>query len=142
LLNFVLVACVLVDLGYTPVGIRIDSGDLASLSVECANVFARHAVERPVFDQMSIVASNDINEEAIHELNRSGHAITAYGIGTHLVTCQKQPALGCVYKLVELNGQARIKISQDIGKVLIPGSKRAYRLYATRRAAADRQRDD
>jgi nicotinate phosphoribosyltransferase len=129
LLNFILVASVLDDLGYAPIGVRLDSGDLASLSVECAKVFARHAVERPVFDQVNIVASNDINEDAIHDLNRSGHAITAYGIGTHLVTCQKQPALGCVYKLVELEGRARIKISQDVGKVLIPGTKRAYRLY-------------
>jgi nicotinate phosphoribosyltransferase len=138
LLNFVLVASVLNDLGYTPVGVRLDSGDLASLSIECANVFARHAAERPIFDRVSIVASNDINEDAIHELNRSDHAITAYGIGTNLVTCQKQPALGCVYKLVELEGRARIKISQDVGKVLIPGTKRAYRLYdATDRPILD-----
>jgi nicotinate phosphoribosyltransferase len=132
LLNFVVVAYVLDDLGYTPVGVRLDSGDLAQLSVGCANVFARHAAAnaaRPFFDQLSIVASNDINEESIHALNGAGHAITAYGIGTNLVTCEKQPALGCVYKLVELNGQARIKISQDFGKVLIPGAKRAYRLY-------------
>lgn len=131
LLNFVVVACVLDDLGYTPVGVRLDSGDLARLSAECANVFARHHAgdARPFFDRLSIVASNDINEESIHALNAAGHAITAYGIGTNLVTCEKQPALGCVYKLVELNGQARIKISQDFGKVLIPGAKRAYRLY-------------
>jgi nicotinate phosphoribosyltransferase len=131
LLNFVVVAYVLDDLGYTPVGVRLDSGDLAQLSTECANVFARHAAAaaRPFFDQLSIVASNDINEESIHALNDAGHAITAYGIGTNLVTCEKQPALGCVYKLVELNGKARIKISQDFGKVLIPGAKCAYRLY-------------
>ena len=68
------------------------------------------------FTNLSITASNDINEEVPHSLNQHGHSITAFGIGTHLVTCLRQPALGCVYKLVEIDGAPRIKLSEDVQK--------------------------
>lgn len=133
LLNFCLVSLVLDDLGYTPRGIRLDSGDLAYLSLECARYFAKLAKEydRPFFHELDIVASNDINEEVLHSINKQGHAITIFGIGTNLVTCQAQPSLGCVYKLVEISGKPRIKLSQDIDKVLIPGRKYGYRLFGS-----------
>ncbi|XP_047529168.1 nicotinate phosphoribosyltransferase isoform X1 [Vanessa atalanta] len=131
LLNFCAVAIALNTCGYRAVGIRIDSGDLAYLSVLARETFNQVAKELdlPWFAKLTIVASNDINEETILSLHEQGHSIDCFGIGTHLVTCQRQPALGCVYKLVEINGQPRIKLSQDVGKVTIPGHKEAYRLF-------------
>ncbi|XP_075545549.1 nicotinate phosphoribosyltransferase isoform X4 [Dermacentor variabilis] len=111
LLNFSAVAMALNDLGYRALGIRIDSGDLAYLS-SCAYHFFSELADKysqEWFRSLAIVASNDINEETIVSLNEQawksikhgltcGHKINSFGIGTHLVTCQKQPALGCVYK--------------------------------------------
>jgi nicotinate phosphoribosyltransferase len=151
-LNYICVACALLTLGYTPRGIRLDSGDLSYLSKAGRKLFddmdtaiaaaavstpALHAVRKIMeatpggwrLGQSVIVASNDINEDVLIALSREGHEIDCFGIGTHLVTCQKQPALGCVYKLVEINGIPRIKLSQEVEKLVIPCSKNAYRLY-------------
>jgi nicotinate phosphoribosyltransferase len=132
LLNFAAVALALWDVGYTAIGLRIDSGDLAYLSKEARKMFRNIAEHFNVswFANVQIVASNDINEDTILSLNAQGHSIDCFGIGTHLVTCQKQPALGCVYKLVEINGQPKMKLSQDVEKVTMPGKKNVFRLYS------------
>ncbi len=129
--NFSAVALALDDFGYQPKGIRLDSGDLCALSLDCAAYFRQimESTKRDVFQDITIVASNDINEQILEDLAHRNHAITTFGIGTNLVTCQAQPALGCVYKLVEWNGRPRIKISQEMPKVTIPGSKHAFRIY-------------
>ena len=131
-LNFAAVAMALYDLDYIALGVRIDSGDLAYLSRIARETFEKIATGFNVswFAKVKIVASNDINEDTILSLNDQGHSIDCFGIGTHLVTCQKQPALGCVYKLVEINGKPKIKLSHDLEKVTVPGKKSAYRLYS------------
>ncbi|CAM9693086.1 unnamed protein product [Phaeothamnion confervicola] len=150
--NFICVALALDDLGHHCKGVRLDSGDLSFLSKEVRKMVGGVAkkMERPWLRDINIVASNDINEQVSHvtggqwresgvsrttsfffmfRLGRQGHEINTFGIGTNLVTCQEQPALGCVYKLVEIGGQACIKISQAKSKISLPGRKAGYRLY-------------
>jgi nicotinate phosphoribosyltransferase len=129
ILNFCAVAIVLFRLGYYPLGVRLDSGDLAYLSKECRRIMKDVGVKYG-FDlgACKIVASNDINEDVLHSLNDQSHEIDSFGIGTNLVTCQSQPALGMVFKLVEINGKPRIKLSNDIEKITLPGAKEVYRL--------------
>lgn len=131
--NFIIVALALHDLGYHAIGVRLDSGDLAHLSKEVRKTWKTMDAkfENAVFTKCLIFASNDINEDVLLKLEEIGHEIDTFGIGTNLVTCQKQPALGCVYKLVEIDGKPRIKLSQDIVKLLIPGRKNLYRLIGT-----------
>ncbi|KAF6149321.1 hypothetical protein GIB67_026177 [Kingdonia uniflora] len=78
---------------------------------------------------MNITDSNDLNEETLDTLNKQEHEVAAFGIGTYLVTCYAQAALGCVFKLVEINNQPRMKLSEDVSKVSIPCKKRCFRLY-------------
>lgn len=129
--NYLCVCAALVELGYSPRGIRLDSGDLAYLSKETRRMFREFAetVGHPeLATSMHIVASNDLNEATIYSLKDQGHEIDVFGIGTNLVTCQKQPALGCVFKLVQISDNPRIKMSDDIVKTTIPCHKSVFRL--------------
>jgi nicotinate phosphoribosyltransferase len=140
--NFLCVGLALQEVGYKPLGIRLDSGDLAYWSKFVRQQYQLidtifgfplrdgSPTEAFNFEECLIVASNDINEDVLWSLHHEGHEIDVFGIGTHLVTCQKQPALGCVFKLVEINDQPRIKLSQEMEKLVIPGRKTIYRLFA------------
>ncbi|MCX6744874.1 MAG: nicotinate phosphoribosyltransferase [Candidatus Parcubacteria bacterium] len=129
--NFLLVALALNELGYKPIGIRLDSGDLAYLSKKCRVLFGEIAKKYNIkyFKNLAITASNDITVDALQSMKSQGHEINAFGIGTHLATCKEQPAFGGVFKLVEIDGWPRIKKSEDAVKITIPGRKNTYRLY-------------
>ncbi len=108
--------------GYIPQGIRLDSGDLLTLSQQ-----ARHLLDNAGLTEMKIVASNDLDEHAILKLKAAGACIDIWGIGTQLVTSYDQPALGGVYKLAAIrpnpqsDWQYRMKISAQSLKTSNPG---------------------
>ncbi|XP_070816652.1 nicotinate phosphoribosyltransferase [Chaetodon trifascialis] len=130
LLNFCAVALALCELGYRPVGIRLDSGDLHRQSIDVRHVFRLCSEHFSIsaFDSLIIVGTNNISEESMAELNSKENEVDVVGVGTHLVTCTKQPSLGCVYKLVEVRGKPKMKISEDPQKSTVPGRKDVYRL--------------
>lgn len=107
--------------GYEMAGIRLDSGDLAYLSIE-----ARKILDQGGFPKAAILASNDLDEHVITSLKQQGAAISAWGVGTRLVTADPQPALGGVYKLSAIRGsrgkwEPKLKLSEDTAKTTTPG---------------------
>jgi len=107
--------------GHELIGIRLDSGDLAHLSIE-----ARRMLDDAGFPNARIVASNDLDELLIGSLLEQDAKIDTFGVGTKLVTAYDQPALGGVYKLGavrEADGSWRdvIKLSEQPIKISNPG---------------------
>jgi len=107
--------------GHEMVGIRLDSGDLAQLSIE-----ARNILDEAGFPNAAIVASNDLDEHLIAALKDRDAAIGVWGVGTRLVTGHDQPALGGVYKLSAIrsadgNWQDKLKLSDEPAKSSTPG---------------------
>ncbi|NXS93878.1 PNCB phosphoribosyltransferase, partial [Jacana jacana] len=129
--NFCAVALALHQLGYRAIGVRLDSGDLAQQSKEIRQVLRACGAhfQVPWFETIPIAVSNDISEQSLEEFSREGSEINVIGVGTNLVTCPLQPSLGCVYKLVEVNGSPCLKLTEDEEKMTIPGTKTIYRLY-------------
>ncbi|KFQ37200.1 Nicotinate phosphoribosyltransferase, partial [Mesitornis unicolor] len=129
--NFCAVALALNQLGYRAIGVRLDSGDLAQQSKEIRRALRACGAhfQVPWFETIPIAVSNDISEQSLEEFSQEGSEIDMIGVGTNLVTCPLQPSLGCVYKLVEVNGSPCLKLTEDEEKMTIPGTKTIYRLY-------------
>jgi nicotinate phosphoribosyltransferase len=126
--NALTVARELRERGHELRGIRIDSGDLAYLSRE-----ARRMLDEADFGTVRIVASNDMDEQVIESVRGEGGQIDIYGIGTKLVTCAGAGggALGGVYKLVQVDGQPKMKLTGDVAKSTLPGKKKVFRAVET-----------
>jgi nicotinate phosphoribosyltransferase len=107
--------------GHEMIGIRLDSGDLAWLSIE-----ARRILDAGGFPDARILASNDLDEHIINSLKEQGARIGVWGVGTKLATAYDQPALGGVYKLSALRDQGgrwqyKLKLSEQAAKISNPG---------------------
>ena len=108
--------------GHDLAGVRLDSGDLAYLSIA-----ARQILYEAGFSRTALLASNELDEHVITSLKQQGAAITVWGVGTRLVTASDQAALGGVYKLTALRApganqwEYKIKLSEQLGKISIPG---------------------
>lgn len=124
--------------GYKPVGIRLDSGDLAYLSKK-----ARAMLDAAGHTEAKIFASGDIDENIIASLNAQGARIDVWGIGTKLITASPRPALGGVYKMAAVRDKdgkwvPKMKFSDTHEKITNPGFKTTYRILdANGKAAAD-----
>ena len=137
--------------GHEPMGIRLDSGDLAYLSIQAAKL-----LNDAGFEKASIVLSNQLDELTIWQIltqieeEASAYGVDpdalikrlTYGVGTRLITSEGDSALGGVYKLVALcdegNWVPAIKISENRQKTPNPGHKDVWRLYDERgKAIAD-----
>lgn len=129
--------------GYTLAGIRLDSGDLAYLSIE-----ARKLLDEAGFRDTAIVASNDLDETIISSLKQQGAQINVWGVGTKLVTAFDQPALGGVYKLAALRDESsspdtpdrweyKMKLSEQAIKISTPGIQQVRRYRDERGFLAD-----
>ncbi len=107
--------------GHELAGIRLDSGDLAFLSLQ-----ARQMLDAAGFTGAVIIGSNDLDEHLIASLKQQRAAINAWGVGTKLVTAYDHPALGGVYKLSALRGpdgawEYKLKVSEQAAKITNPG---------------------
>ena len=123
--------------GYQLTGIRLDSGDLAYLSVE-----ARKILDESGFYDVRILASNDLDETIIQSLKIQKAEIDVWGIGTKLVTAFDQPALDGVYKLSAIRDpegswEYKIKISEQSVKVTTPGIQQVRRFTNHQLCIAD-----
>lgn len=119
---------VLKPLGKRPVGIRIDSGDVAYLSKK-----VRTRLDEAGYEDCKIFVSNSLDENIISDLAVQGAKIDAYGVGERLITSKSDPVFGGVYKLVavEVDGKVipKIKISANVEKITTPGAKKIFRFF-------------
>ncbi len=125
-------------MGIRPKGVRIDSGDITYLSKKI-----RKTLDAAGYEDCKILVSNSLDEYIIREMRMQGAAVDNYCVGERLITASSEPVFGGVYKLaaVEENGKIspRIKISENVEKITLPGFKTIWRLFdnETGKAIAD-----
>jgi len=103
-------------------GVRIDSGDLIDHSKKVRKILDKGGSEKVL-----IIASSDLNEYKIKEMIDKNAPIDAFGVGTELATSSDDPTISGVYKLIDYNNKAKIKVSEE--KNTYPGIKQVFRVY-------------
>ena len=118
---------VLKPMGVRPKGIRIDSGDITYLTKK-----ARRLLDQAGYADCQITVSNSLDEEIIRDMLIQGAKVDSFGVGEQLITSASSPVLSGVYKLtaIEKDGviTPKIKISDNTGKITLPGVKTVWRL--------------
>lgn len=117
--------------------IRLDSGDLAKLSIQ-----ARQLLDAAGLQETKIIASNSLDEYEIKAQKEQGSATTIWGVGTSLTTAYDQPALDGVYKLTALSDdqgawQYKLKISEQAVKTSNPGIHQVRRFFRAHKPIMD-----
>jgi len=135
--NAIAVAGWLRQHGHRLLGVRLDSGDLAYLSIE-----ARKMLDAAGLADVPIMASSDLDESIIVSLKEQGAKIAAWGVGTRLVTGHDAAALGGVYKLTAIRRpggpwEDRVKLSEQQLKISTPGVLQVRRFYDRGEAVGD-----
>jgi nicotinate phosphoribosyltransferase len=120
--NAIIVAKEMKERGHQLKAVRLDSGDLAFLSKK-----ARKQLDDAGLQDVRIVVSNQLDEYLIKSLLDQKAPIDSFGVGTSLATGQPDAALDGVYKLSQINGEPKLKLSENIQKVTLPGIKQVFR---------------
>ncbi|WP_185957322.1 nicotinate phosphoribosyltransferase [Gracilimonas mengyeensis] len=122
--NAIKVAKELEEEGHRLKAIRLDSGDLAYFARK-----SREMLDEAGLDYVKIAVSNQLDEHLIKSLLDQDAPIDLFGVGTKLVTAYDNPALDGVYKLSSVNERPTLKISENVEKITLPGSKRVVRYF-------------
>lgn len=123
--------------GHEMIGIRLDSGDLAYLSIE-----ARKILDAGGFPNARILASSELDEHVIASLKQQGAKVNVWGVGTRLVTAYDHPALGGIYKLTAIrkpgqDWEYKLKLSEQVVKTSTPGIHQVRRFHRDGQFMAD-----
>lgn len=119
------------------IAIRLDSGDMADLSIK-----ARKLLNKAGFKDTAIIASNSLDEYVINDLKQKGAKISSWGVGTHLATAYDHPALDGVYKLSALREPQgewlyKLKLSEQAVKISNPGRHQVRRFFCNDQFVTD-----
>lgn len=130
---------VLAPMGKRPVGVRIDSGDITYMTRK-----VRKMLDEAGYPDCKIVVSNSLDEYLIRDMIMQGAQVDSFGVGERLITASSEPVFGGVYKLAAVENSdgsitPKIKISENVAKITIPGFKKVWRLFdrETEKAIAD-----